>query len=126
MPAQITITRGRESGHHYLAVRDDGDDVPRDAEGKPDFRYVATHICDSIKRRLKSEAVEGLQGEFGIGLLSFWTVGDELTMTSTDTEQRAWQMAMRRGDPGYSMSRRRRAEYRAQDHSAARGYTHLQ
>jgi HSP90 family molecular chaperone len=25
----------------------------------------------------------GLQGEFGIGLLSFWTVGDNLTTVST-------------------------------------------
>jgi hypothetical protein len=103
----ITITRGREGGRHYLSVRDDGDGVPRDADGRPDFRYVATHICDSIKRRLKQEGAEGLQGEFGIGLLSFWTVGEELTMISTDTEQRAWQMTMRRGDPGYSVSRRR-------------------
>ena len=54
--------------------------VPRDGEGRPDFRYVATHICDSVKRRLKAEGTSGLQGEFGIGLLSFWTVGDELTM----------------------------------------------
>ena len=45
----------------------------------PNFKYVATHICDSIKRRLKTEGVgTGLQGEFGIGLLSFWTVGDTL------------------------------------------------
>ena len=28
-------------------------------------------------------------------------------MISTDTEQRAWQMTMRRGDPGYAVSRRR-------------------
>ena len=51
----VTITRGREHGEHYLAVKDDGDGVPRDAEGLPDFKYVATHICDSIKRRLKAE-----------------------------------------------------------------------
>ena len=38
---------------------------------------VATHICDSVKRRLKEDGTPGVQGEFGIGLLSFWTVGDE-------------------------------------------------
>lgn len=77
----ITITRGREHGEHYLAIRDDGDGVPRNAEGIPDFHYVATHICDSIKRHLKADGGgAGLQGEFGIGLLSFWTVGENLTM----------------------------------------------
>src|SRR6476646_6042360 len=55
---KITITRGREHGEHYLAIRDDGDGVPRDADGLPDFRYVATHICDSVKRRLKSQGRE--------------------------------------------------------------------
>ena len=49
----IAITRGREHGGHYLTVKDDGDGVPRDPNGVPDFKYVATHICDSIKRRLK-------------------------------------------------------------------------
>jgi Histidine kinase-, DNA gyrase B-, and HSP90-like ATPase len=51
----ITITRAREHGRHFLAIRDDGEGVPRDGEGKPDFRYVATHICDSVKRRLKAD-----------------------------------------------------------------------
>src|SRR6201988_5383780 len=98
----ITITRGREHGAHYLAIRDDGDGVPRDADGLPDFKYVATHICDSIKRRLKSEGLgDGVQGEFGIGLLSFWTVGETLTMTSPGADQRAHQMTMSRGDPRY-------------------------
>jgi len=67
----ITITRGNERNAHYLAIKADGDGVPRDAGGLPDFKYVATHICDSIKRRLKAEGNgAGLQGEFGIGLLS--------------------------------------------------------
>src|ERR1700688_1766905 len=101
----ITITRGREHGAHYLSIKDDGDGVPRDGNGLPDFKYVATHICDSIKRHLKAEGNgNGLQGEFGIGLLSFWTVGDSLTMTSTGADQRAYQMTMRKGVSGYEES----------------------
>jgi hypothetical protein len=103
----ITITRGREHGRHFLAIRDDGEGVPRDREGRPDFRYVATLICDSAKRRLKAEGAAGLQGEFGIGLLSFWTVGQELVMTSTGADRRPYQMVMRKGDPGYSVSPKR-------------------
>jgi len=104
----IVITRGREHGEHYLKVKDDGDGLPRDPNGLPNFKYVATHICDSIKRRLKSNGDgSGIQGEFGIGLLSFWTVGDTLSMTSKGADQRSYQMIMRRGDPRYSVSVRR-------------------
>ena len=105
---RVTITRGREHGEHYLSIKDDGDGVPRDPEGLPDFKYVATHICDSIKRHLKAEGSNtGLQGEYGIGLLSFWTVGDTLTMTSTGADQRAYQMVMSKGEPRYTVSPRR-------------------
>jgi hypothetical protein len=45
----ITITRGRERGEHYLSIKDDGDGVPRDEGGRPNFKYVATHIGDSIR-----------------------------------------------------------------------------
>jgi hypothetical protein len=104
----ITITRYREHTAHHLSIKDDGDGVPRDEEGQPNFKYVATHICDSIKRRLKAEAVvNGLQGEFGIGLLSFWTVGDTLTMISTGSDQRSYQMTMRKGDSAYTVGARR-------------------
>ncbi len=104
----ITITRGREHGAHYLSIKDDGDGVPRDEVGLPNFKYVATHICDSIKRRLKTEGLgSGLQGEFGIGLLSFWTVGDTLTMASAGADQRAYQMTMSKGDSRYTVTQRR-------------------
>jgi hypothetical protein len=104
----ITITRGKEHGAHYLSIKDDGDGVPRDEDGLPDFKYVATHICDSIKRRLKADGNGlGLQGEFGIGLLSFWTVGDRLTMTSTGTDQKAYQMTMSKGDSRYDVTPKR-------------------
>src|SRR5271154_2696 len=104
----VTITRGRDHGAHYLAIKDDGNGVPRDADGLPNFKYVATPICDSIKRRLKADGNgTGMQGEFGIGLLSFWTVGDRLTMTSTGADQRAYQMTMNKGDSRYEVSPRR-------------------
>jgi len=102
----ITIMRGRERGDHYLEIVDDGRGVPKDDEGVPDFRYVATHICDSLKRRLRIEGARGIQGEFGIGLLSFWTVGEELAMSSAGADGRVHEMRMRRHDPGYSVVRR--------------------
>ncbi len=104
---QITITRGRERGEHYLMVSDDGQGIPKDDQGIPDFRYVGTHICDSIKRRLKANGAEGIQGEFGIGLLSFWTVGQELTLISAGADGKAYQMRMAKNDPGYTVSARR-------------------
>src|SRR5499427_10346308 len=101
----ISITRGREHGEQYLTVKDDGNGVPRDENGLPDFKYVATHICDSIKRQLKADGDGGgLQGEFGIGLLSFWTVGEKLAMTSSGADQRVYQMTMNKGDPRYIVS----------------------
>ena len=104
----IVITRGREHGQHYLSIKDDGDGVPRDEEGLPNFKYVATHICDSIKRRLKADGRgTGLQGEFGIGLLSFWTVGDTLTIASAGADQRTYQMTMNKGDSRYTVTPRR-------------------
>jgi hypothetical protein len=103
----VTIIRGRSEGRQFLEVRDNGQGIPRDVDGRPDFRYVATHICDSVKRRLKVEGAAGLQGEFGIGLLSFWILGEELALTSTGTDDRAWQMIMRKGDPSYAVKAKR-------------------
>lgn len=106
--ANITVTRGRGHGHHYLSVSDDGTGIPRTEEGLPDFQYVATHICDSIKRRFDPARRAGIQGEFGIGLLSFWTLGEELTLTSAASDGRTWEMLMRKGNPNYAVSERRR------------------
>src|SRR5437773_1696782 len=102
----IVITRGKEKGQHYLRVKDDGEGVRRNADGEPDFHYVATHVCDSIKRRLKMQGTQGLQGEFGIGLLSFWTLGEDLLLTSAGDDGRAWQMHLRKGDPSYRITPR--------------------
>jgi len=99
----IKVIRGRERGDHYISIIDDGEGIPRDATGLPDFIYVATHICDSIKRQLKHKGEKGIQGEFGIGLLSFWTVAEELTIASAGADGRKYQMRMAKGDPAYTV-----------------------
>jgi len=92
---QIDITRGREKGDAYLRIKDNGRGIPKNDEGIPNFKYVATHICDSIKRQLKTAGDgEGVQGEFGIGLLSFWTVGETLLMRSAAEDGKPYEMSM--------------------------------
>ena len=103
----ITITRGRHRGDSYLRVMDDGSGVPMREDGKPDFQYVATHICDSVKRHLKAQGAQGIQGEFGIGLLSFWTVGENLTMTNSGSDGRTYQLRMKKGSPNYTIDVKR-------------------
>ena len=107
----VTIVRGREQGEHYLRVVDDGDGIRLNSDGVPDFAYVATHICDSIKRTLKrqgaGQGAGGIQGEFGIGLLSFWTVGERLVLSSPGADGRAYEMQMAKGEQRYQLTKRR-------------------
>ncbi len=102
----VLIIRGKAKGESYLKIIDDGQGVPLDEEGAPNFKYVATHICDSVKKKLKIEGALGIQGEFGIGLLSFWTVGNALTLSCCGRDNRVYHMRMSRGKSGYTISHR--------------------
>ena len=104
---QIVIIRGKKKGEFYLKISDDGEGIPKDKQGLPDFRRVATHICDSIKRQFKSEGAKGVQGEFGIGLLSFWTVGQNLYMTSCGKDGNTYEMTMAKDSPNFSVKKKR-------------------
>src|SRR3989442_2007461 len=68
---RVTITRGRRRGRVFLRVSDDGRGVPLSGEGMPRFDYVATHICDSLKRRLDESPPGGRHGEVRIHPLGF-------------------------------------------------------
>ena len=102
----ISIIRGKTQGENYLKILDDGQGLPLDEKGLPHFKYVATHICDSIKKKLKEEGAAGIQGEFGIGLLSFWTVGETLDLSCCGQDGGVYHMRMRRSQPGYTITHR--------------------
>ncbi len=80
----VEFQRFRKGGETWMQITDDGGGVILNEEGLPDFRHIATHICDSMKRSLTDTERKNIHGEYGIGLLSFWTLGRELRMASPD------------------------------------------
>jgi hypothetical protein len=102
---RVTITRSRRRGRVQLRISDDGRGVPLSEEGVPDFDYVATHVCDSLKRKLDERQRRGVQGEFGIGLLGFWSIGRELEMVSQSADGPPYLMTMRARSRAYDRRR---------------------
>jgi hypothetical protein len=93
----------RRKGKVILEVSDDGQGLLLDSEGKPDFAYIATHVCDSMKRRLDEKERKGIHGEFGIGLLSFWSLGDQIRLVSADRAGHLMEMVLERGKRSFDV-----------------------
>ncbi len=100
---RIEIIRRKQNNELFLDIIDNGVGVRMRMDGKPDFTHLATHICDSMKRRLTGREKMGIHGEFGIGLLSFWSLGEELRMISTDAMGYLHELSMRRGDKDFTI-----------------------
>lgn len=98
---KVTITRERKGGRICLSIADDGEGVPADAKGDPDMERVATRIGDSIKRKLSPEGREGIQGQFGIGILGFAAVGEEFLLRSKREGSKTKGIRLRAFDTDY-------------------------
>ncbi len=99
----VRISRRRAQGSLFLEVEDDGRGVAPDASGAADFERIATHLCDSMKRQLHGTQRQGVHGEFGIGLLSFWSLGEELRMTSGGGPGSLRELHLVRGERQYTI-----------------------
>jgi hypothetical protein len=100
---EVVILRRRVHHDFFLEVSDDGNGIQRDADGVPDFARIATHVCDSMKRQLEKREREGVHGEFGIGLLSFWGLGENLRIVSHGADGRLYEMQLGRGARTYTI-----------------------
>ena len=100
---EVVIIRRREQHEIFLEIIDDGRGVARDDAGVPDFSRIATHVCDSMKRQLAEQERKGIHGEFGIGLLSFWTLGETLRIQSPGADGRLYEMQLGRGKRNYTI-----------------------
>ena len=101
--ASVRIVRRRSRGRLFLEIADDGRGVAPDESGAPDFERIATHLCDSMKRHLGTAQRQGVHGEFGIGLLSFWSLGEELRMTSGGGATPFRELHLVRGERHYAI-----------------------
>ena len=101
--AAIRVTRLREEGAPGLRIFDDGGGVIPEMERRDALQYVATHIGHSRKRHLSPQERLSLmtQGQYGIGLLGFWSLGERLEMRSAVPGQRPHRLVLYRDRPGY-------------------------
>ncbi len=100
---QIRITRLREKGVACLRIFDDGDGVIPEMDRRDALRYIATHIGHSRKRSLSPEQRLALmtQGQYGIGLLGFWSLGQMLEMRTSVPGQKPHRLVLHRDRPDY-------------------------
>ncbi len=100
---EINIVRRRRKDGIFLEVIDDGNGIIVDDRGHPDFAHIASHICDSMKNNLDERDRDGIHGEFGIGLLSFWSLGNELRLISASLDHRLYEMKLKRSGRHYNI-----------------------
>jgi hypothetical protein len=101
----IRIVRVREKGIPCLKVQDDGEGVIPELERPDALRYIATHIGHSRKRSLTPRERLQLmtQGQYGIGLLGFWSLGEMLEIRSSFPGQKPFRLVLHRDRPHYKI-----------------------
>src|SRR5215472_6172715 len=101
----IRVVRRREKGRTSLLIWDDGEGVIPELDRPEALRHIATHIGHSRKRSLTpQQRLELLtQGQYGIGLLGFWSLGEMLEMRTSVPGQRPHRLILYRDRPSYTI-----------------------
>jgi hypothetical protein len=99
----IVVRRVRQKGVPCLRIWDDGEGVIPELDRAAALHYIATHIGHSRKRTLTPQQRMELmtQGQYGIGLLGFWSLGETLEIRSSLPGQRAHRLILYRDRPDY-------------------------
>jgi hypothetical protein len=99
----VRVVRRREKGRTALTVWDDGEGVIPELERPEALRYIATHIGHSRKRSLTPKERFQLltQGQYGIGLLGFWSLGEMMEMRTSVPGQRPHRLVLHREREDY-------------------------
>src|SRR5882672_10454176 len=98
---RIVVSRRRLRGGPALTVRDDGEGVLPGIGREEALRYIATNIGSSRKRSLSPEQRRRLvvTGQYGIGLLGFWSIGHRMEIRSRVGGSAIWQLRLVEDEP---------------------------
>lgn len=101
----VRVSRQRVRGVPCLRIWDDGEGIIPDAERSDALRYIATNIGHSRKRNLSVQERHALmtQGQYGIGLLGFWSLGQRLEMRSCVPGQQPMRLVLHRDDSRFEI-----------------------
>ncbi len=99
----VHVTRLREKGVPCLKILDDGEGVIPEMDRPDALRYIATHIGHSRKQSLSPQQRLELmtQGQYGIGLLGFWSLGEMLEIRSSLRGHKPRRLILYRDRPQY-------------------------
>jgi hypothetical protein len=98
---EVTITRASRKKEMVLSLLDDGRGVFPEIERPEALERIATNVGHSFKRNMSpaERQKEMLLGKYGIGLLGFWSVGEELEMRTRVAGSDVWALRLERGEP---------------------------
>jgi histidine kinase/DNA gyrase B/HSP90-like ATPase len=98
---EVTITRASRKKEMVLSIFDDGRGVFPDAERPEALERIATNVGHSFKRNLSAaeRQKQMMLGKYGIGLLGFWSAGEELEMRTRVAGSDVWALRLKRGEP---------------------------
>jgi hypothetical protein len=97
----IAVERRRRGRRAALIVRDDGEGIRPDEDRETALRYIATHIGRSHKRNLspRERHEQVIAGQYGIGLLGFWSIGHRMEIRSRVGGSAIWQLRLVEDEP---------------------------
>ncbi|MDO9171796.1 MAG: ATP-binding protein, partial [bacterium] len=101
----VRITRLRVKGTPCLRIWDDGNGVIPEFDRTAALRFIATNIGHSRKRNLSVQERHALmtQGQYGIGLLGFWSLGERLEMRTSVPGQQPMRLVLHRDDSRFEI-----------------------
>jgi hypothetical protein len=101
--SSIRITRRRERKSPCLFIWDNGAGVIPELDRPDALKYIATHIGHSRKRSLSPRQRLELmtQGQYGIGLLGFWSLGQTLEIRTAVPGQRPHRLVLQRDQENF-------------------------
>lgn len=98
---EVMRYRDRKTRKLCLSIKDNGEGVLPQMDRLEALKFIATNIGHSIKRRLTAEERLRLMqlGQYGIGLLGFWSIGHYLTIQTRVRHSDIWSLRLEEDTP---------------------------